>query len=217
MNSSNPLAPMISVGAQPMAFTGSITDCINKLKAGDPVAAQLIWERYFQRLVRLARKHLQRRRPRAADEEDVALSAFDSFCRGAEAGRFPQLNDRDNLWRLLVVITARKASHLLRAERRQKRGGKLVPLPEPTVSGDFEAGLEQFLSREPAPEFAALVAEEYQRMLTELGDLTLQTLVSWKMEGYTNEEIARKLQCAPRSVYRKLRIIRGLWEKELIT
>jgi DNA-directed RNA polymerase specialized sigma24 family protein len=207
---------MISVVAQPMAFTGSITDCINKLKAGDPVAAQQLWERYFQRLVRLARKHLQRRRPRAADEEDVALSAFDSFCRGAEAGRFPQLNDRDNLWRLLVVITVRKASHLLRAEGRQKRGGKVVPLPEPTVSGDLEVGLEQFLSREPAPEFAALVAEEYQRMLAKLDDLALQTLVSWKMEGYTNEEIARKLQCAPRSVYRKLCIIRGQWEKELI-
>jgi DNA-directed RNA polymerase specialized sigma24 family protein len=199
-----------------MAFTGSITDCINKLKAGDPVAAQRLWERYFQRLVQLARKHLQRRRPRAADEEDVALSAFDSFCRGAEAGRFPQLDDRDNLWRLLVVLTARKASHLLRAERRQKRGGTVVPSPEPTIASDAEARVERFLSREPDPEFAALVAEEYQRRLAKLGDPTLQTLVSWKMEGYTNEEIARKLQCTPRSVYRKLCIIRGLWEQELI-
>jgi DNA-directed RNA polymerase specialized sigma24 family protein len=199
-----------------MAFTGSITDCINKLKAGDPIAAQRLWERYFERLVRLARKHLQRRRPRAADEEDVALSAFDSFCRGAEAGRFPRLDDRDNLWRLLVVLTARKASHLLRAEGRQRRGGKAMPLPERTASGDAQAEVEQFLSREPGPEFAALVAEEYQRRLAKLGDLTLQTLVSWKMEGYTNEEIARKLQCTPRSVYRKLCIIRGLWETELI-
>jgi DNA-directed RNA polymerase specialized sigma24 family protein len=198
-----------------MASTGSITDCINKLKAGDAVAAQRLWERYFQRLVALARKHLQRRRPRAADEEDVALSAFDSFCRGAEAGRFPELDDRDSFWRLLVVVTARKASHLLRAEGRQKRGGKAVRLPEPEFAGDDDAGLEQFLSREPGPEFAALVAEEYQRMLTRLGDATLQSVASWKMEGYTNEEIARKLQCTPRSVYRKLCIIRGLWEKEL--
>jgi DNA-directed RNA polymerase specialized sigma24 family protein len=199
-----------------MAFTGSITDCINKLKAGDHLAAQRLWERYFERLVRLAHKHLQRRRPRAADEEDVALSAFDSFCRGAEAGRFPQLDDRENLWRLLVVVTARKAAHLLRAEGRQKRGGRAMPLPEPAVARDAEAGLERFLSREPGPEFAALVAEEYQRMLTKLGDLTLQTLVCWKMEGYTNAEIARKLDCTPRSVYRKLCIIRGLWEKEMI-
>jgi DNA-directed RNA polymerase specialized sigma24 family protein len=208
-------ASIVSMSASSMAPTGSITDCINKLKAGDPVAAQRLWERYFQRLVGLARKHLQKRRPRAADEEDVALSAFDSFCRGAEAGRFPRLDDRDSFWRLLVVVTARKASHLLRVEGRQKRGGKAVPLLEPRVAGDDEAGLEQFLSREPAPEFAALVADEYERMLARLGDPTLQTVVAWKMEGYTNEEIARKLDCAPRSVYRKLRIIRGQWEKEL--
>jgi DNA-directed RNA polymerase specialized sigma24 family protein len=207
---------MVAVAAQPMAFNGSITDCIDKLKAGDPVAAQQLWERYFQRLVRLARKHLQRRRPRAADEEDVALSAFDSFCRGAETGRFPQLDDRDNLWRLLVVLTARKAAHRLRDEGRQKRSGKAVPLPEPATSSAAEAGLEQILSREPGPEFAAQVAEEYQRILAKLGDPTLQAVVSWKMEGYTNEEIARKLDCTPRSVYRKLRIVRGLWEKDLI-
>src|SRR5262249_59523795 len=106
-----------------MASKGSVTEYIDKLKAGDPVAAQMLWERYFQRLVRLARKYLQKGRPRMADEEDVALSAFDSFCRGAEEGRFPQLADRDNLWRLLVVLTARKASHVLRDEGRQRRGG----------------------------------------------------------------------------------------------
>src|ERR1043165_1882401 len=85
---------------------GSITRWIGQLKAGDPVAAQLLWERYFRRLVGLARKKLDGAPRRMADEEDVALSAFDSFCRGAEHGRFPRLEDRDDLWRLLVVITA---------------------------------------------------------------------------------------------------------------
>jgi DNA-directed RNA polymerase specialized sigma24 family protein len=199
-----------------MASKGSITEGIGKLKAGDPAGVQLLWERYFQRLVGLAHKHLQRNRPRIADEEDVALSAFDSFCRGAKAGRFPLLEDRENLWRLLVVLTARKASHCLRDEGRRKRGGKAVPLPEPADSSAAEAGLEQILSREPAPEFAAQVAEEYQRLLATLGDGRLQAVASWKMEGYTNEEIASKLDCTPRSVYRKLCIIRGLWENELI-
>jgi hypothetical protein len=55
-----------------------------------------------------------------ADEEDVALSAFDSFCRGAEQGRFPQLSDRDDLWRLLFVITERKAIDLVNHEKAQK-------------------------------------------------------------------------------------------------
>jgi DNA-directed RNA polymerase specialized sigma24 family protein len=198
-----------------MASKGSVTNWIDRLKAGDAIAAQQLWERYFQSLVRLARKYLQRQRPRAADEEDVALSAFDSFCRGAEAGRFPQLNDRDNLWRLLVVLTARKASHLLRDEGRQKRGGKVVAWPESAASSSAEVGWEHFLSREPAPEFAAQVAEEYQHLLAKLHDRTLEAVVCWKMDGFTNEEIARKLDCTPRSVYRKLSIIRGLWENEL--
>ena len=67
----------------------SVTQWIDRLKAGDPDAAQELWERYFRRLVGLARKKLRAAPRRAADEEDVALSAFDSFCRGAEQGRFP--------------------------------------------------------------------------------------------------------------------------------
>src|SRR5919206_1363508 len=101
----------------------SVTQWIDRLKAGDPDAAQKLWERYFRRLVRLARQKLRAAPRRAADEEDVALSAFDSFCRGLERGRFPQLQDRDDLWRLLVVITARKAVDQVQHEARAKRGG----------------------------------------------------------------------------------------------
>jgi hypothetical protein len=72
-----------------MPAPGSVTHWINALKGGDPAAAQKLWERYFARLVGLARKKLQGTRHLTADEEDVALSAFDSFCRGAAAGRFP--------------------------------------------------------------------------------------------------------------------------------
>jgi DNA-directed RNA polymerase specialized sigma24 family protein len=201
---------------QPMAVKGSVSGWLDGLKAADPVAVQQLWERYFQRLVRLARKHLQGQRPGLADEEDVALSVFDSFCRGAGAGRFPRLDDRDNLWRLLVVLTARKASHLVRDQSRQKRGGKVVPVPVPADPSGDQTTLEQILSREPTPEFAAQVADQYQQLVACLSDQTLAAVVSWKMEGYTNEEIAQKLACTPRSVYRKLGIIRGLWEKELL-
>jgi hypothetical protein len=69
-----------------------------------------------------------------ADEEDVALSAFDSFCRGAEKGRFPRLQDCDDLWQLLFMITTRKAADLVEHERRQKRGGGLV-LDEAMLAG----------------------------------------------------------------------------------
>ena len=192
-----------------MAAKGSITRWIDLLKVGDSLAAQKLWERYFQRLVWLARQKLQGNRPRAADEEDVALSAFDSFCRGAETGRFPELLGRDGLWRLLVVLTNRKAAHLVRDEGRQKRGGKA----DPPIADEQE--LQQILSREPTPEFAAEVAEQCQRLLASLGDRELESVALWRMEGYRNDEIADKLGCTPRTVERKLRIIRGLWEKEI--
>ena len=60
------------------------------------------------------------------DEEDAALSAFNSFCDGAARGKFPQLADRDDLWRLLVVITARKAMAQANRNARLKRGGGRV-------------------------------------------------------------------------------------------
>jgi DNA-directed RNA polymerase specialized sigma24 family protein len=192
---------------------GSVSEWIALLRDGDRRAAAPLWERYFRRLVELARAQLQGVPRRAADEEDVALSAFDSFCQGAERGRFPDLRDRDNLWRLLVVLTARKAAHLKRDAGRRKRGGGAGP-GTLSAAGHEEADIEQVICREPTPEFAAQVAEECRRLLDRLGDHELQAVALWKMEGYTNGEIAGRLACGLRSVGRKLRVIRGVWEQE---
>jgi DNA-directed RNA polymerase specialized sigma24 family protein len=200
-------------GAVPMSSEGSVSDWIARLQAGSPASVQQLWDRYFHRLVYLAREKLRGSRPRSADAEDVALSAFDSFCRHAEQGHFPDLHHRDNLWRLLVVITSRKATHLRRDEHRQKRGG-LVSMAAPPKEGEEELGLEQVLSREPDPEFAAQMAEECERLLRSLGDEQLRSVALWKMEGWTVEEIAAKLGYTPRSIKRKLRVIRDLWEKD---
>jgi DNA-directed RNA polymerase specialized sigma24 family protein len=191
---------------QVMPSEGSITCWISRLQAGDPAAVQSLWERYFHRLIGLARHRLRNAPRQAADEEDVALSAFDSFCRTAERGRFPGLLDRDSLWRLLVVVTARKAAHLVRDEGRQKRGGP--------GSTDDPAELERLLSREPDPAFAAQVAEECGRLLERLRDPQLESVALRRMEGFSVDEIAARLGCAPRSVKRKLQLIRTLWDGE---
>ncbi len=205
-----------------MSSKGSVTRWLDQAQAGQAEAAQQLWQRYFDRLVRLARGKLQGTPRAVADEEDVALSAFDSFYRGLEQGRFPRLGDRDNHWRLLVVITARKAGKLKRDAGRQKRGGARQQAPStPTSAGPAEARgksedveLEELIGREPSPEFAAQVAEECQRLLDALTDDVTRAVALTKMEGYTNEEIAKKLDCAPRTVERKLAVIRGRWEKE---
>jgi RNA polymerase sigma factor (sigma-70 family) len=194
-----------------MPSEGSVTRWLSPLRAGDPAAAQQLWERYFRRLVGLARKRLRGAPRRAADEVDVALSAFDSFCRNAGRGRFPQLADRDSLWRLLVTITARKAVHQVRDEGRQKRGGGAARV----TNAEAESVLEEVHSRLPSPEFAAEVVEECQRLLRRLGDKELEAVALLRMEGYTVEEVAGRLGCAPRSVKRKLGLIRTIWEKEM--
>jgi hypothetical protein len=78
-------------------------------------------------------------------------------------------------------------------------------------SSATSANLEQVLGHEPTPEFAAQVAEEFQRLLEGLGDADLRTIAVWKMEGYTTDEMAAKLRRAPRTVERKLDLIRRRW------
>ena len=181
----------------------AITLWLGRLKAGDPDAAGPLWRGYFARLVALARSRL-RAAPRAvADEEDVALSAFDSFCRGAGQGRFPRLDDRHDRWQVLLVLTARKAVDLVRWETAGKRGaGRAV--------ADDEA-LARVAGAEPTPEFAAQVADECRRLLAALPDDTLRSVAVWKMEGYTNAEIAARVGLSEGTVERKLGLIRRTW------
>jgi DNA-directed RNA polymerase specialized sigma24 family protein len=186
---------------------GSVTRWIDTLKAGDRDAAQALWNAYFQRLVTLARARLRGAARRAADEEDVALSAFDSFVRGVERGRFPLLNDRDDLWQMLFVITVRKACDLVKHEGRQVRGSGKVR----TLSDLAELGAPEALGDEPSPELAAQVADECRRLLALLPSETLRQVALWKMEGYTNEEIAQRLGCVRFTVDRKVRSIRQIW------
>jgi DNA-directed RNA polymerase specialized sigma24 family protein len=195
-----------------MPTKGSVTAWLDQAQAGNLEAAQQLWQRYFGRLVALARVKLRGAARRATDEEDVALSAFDSFYRGVEQGRFPRLQDRDNLWSLLVMITARKAANLKRDEGRQKRAGVRAEGADAPRKADI--ALEEVIGHEPSPEFAAEVTEECQRLLDGLADDRLRTIALAKMEGYSNEEIAHQLNCAPRTIERKLALIRGLWVKE---
>jgi DNA-directed RNA polymerase specialized sigma24 family protein len=190
---------------------GSVTRWISALKQGDQSAAQELWNAYFRRLVGLARARLRDVPRRVADEEDVALSAFDSFFRGAEAGRFPRLDDRNDLWQILVLITVRKVIDLRNYEARPSRGkGRVASLTDLTRDG-----LEAIGGDEPTPELAAQLAEEYRRLIERLGDPTLQDVAICKLEGYTDHEIAVRLGCVTRTIERKIALIRRIWANEV--
>jgi DNA-directed RNA polymerase specialized sigma24 family protein len=200
---------------------GSITHWLGDLRGGDLAAAQPLWERYFGKLVVLARAKLQRQRhPRgAADEEDAALSAFNSFCLGVAEGKFPQLADREDLWRLLMTITIRKAYAQIQNQKRLKRGGGNVvedavlrgARSDSPIDPSSALGLEMIAGDEPTPEFAAMIAEQYQRLLDALDDDSLRQVALSRLEGYTCDEIAAQLGCARRTVARRLDLIRKTW------
>ena len=190
----------------------TVTQWIHQLKAGRSSAVQKLWEGYFERMVRLARHRLAEGPRAAADEEDVALSAFDSFCRGAQAGQFPQLVDRDALWPLLVAITSHKLIDLKRREGRQKRGGEWKRLGTDSDENSM-AALDELVSREPTPQFACQMAEEFRRLLDVLADETLRSIAVWRLEGHEITEIATRLKCVPRTVLRKLDRIRTIWSE----
>src|SRR4051794_27600640 len=162
-----------------MPSDGSVTRWIDQLPLGDVAAVRVLWERYFRRLVGLARKKLGDAPRGMADEEDVALSAFDSFCRNAEAGRFPDLADREGLWRILVVLTAGKAGHLRRDETRLKRGGDRAADVEGGEGGGRR--LEEVIGREPDPETAALAADEHRRLMAALASDDLRLVAQRRM------------------------------------
>ena len=197
---------------------GSVTRWIGELAGGEAdEAARRLWERYFDQLVRVARDRLHAARRGPADEEDAALSAFDSLCRGVAAGRFPRLAGRDELWRLLVAITGRKAADQREREACQKRGGgQLVRESElGNPSPEVEAGgLDQFPGAAPTPEFLALMAEEVRRLFDLLPNESLRLVALLKMEGYTADEVATRIDRSARSVQRKLEVIRTLWTPE---
>ena len=190
-----------------MADGDSVTIWIRQLKIGDAEAAQQLWNRYFERLVRLAQRRLTGAPRQMADEEDVALSAFNSVCVRAAEGKFPKLDDRQDLWRLLVTITVRKALAQRKYANRQKRR----PTDGSPVRNDDDDALQQVMGSEPSPELAAQMAEDCRLLMEQLDDPQLRKIAQWKLEGYTNDEIAGHLGTVARTVERKLQRIRLLW------
>lgn len=200
-----------------MATDESVTYWIHQLKEGERAAVQKLWEGYFRRLVRMAHRWLRHTPTQVVEAEDVALSAFDSFCRRAEQGRFPQLFDRDDLWQLLVVIAFRKACNQVHREaRRQPRNGRVVHASALDTADKGEGLLfANLIGREPDPSLAVQIAEGYRKLLAKLNNPLLRDIAVWKLEGFTNEEIADKIRRSVPTVERKLALIRKAWTEEM--
>jgi RNA polymerase sigma factor (sigma-70 family) len=206
-----------------MSTEGSITRILRQLDQSTvpyhrQQAQQAIWDRFFHQLVAVARRKLGSAPRRARDEEDVVISAMDSFYEGAANGRFPELRDRDGLWPLLVMITKRKAYNQVRDERAQKRGGGRVRGDSVWLGwgvDEEDADLADYaFDDEPTPEMAAELSEECQRLFDLLPDDTMRNIAELKLQGSTTHEIATQLGISPRTLERRLQTIRAIWAGE---
>jgi RNA polymerase sigma factor (sigma-70 family) len=182
-----------------------ITHWIQGIKAGDNDAANLLWERYSRDLLEIARRRMASHR-RASDEEDAVLSAFHSLCQRAQQGAFTNIKDRDDLWRMLVTITHRKALQAVRRETADKRGG------QNTAAADGDACVS-IPGRDPTPELAAMMEESVAEFLALLDDDELRRIALLKLEQYTDAEIAAGIGKSVATIERRLRLIRSIWRE----
>lgn len=190
----------------------SITFWIDALQDDHPEAVEALWNRYFARLVRLADKMLGERR-RLLDGEDIAVSVFHALSQAAGRGELDSVQDREELWKLLVTMTRRKLIDELRREDRAKRGGGEVRGESVFLSPDGAAspGINAVADADPTPQFLCLMDEEFRRLLDVLGDNILREVAQARLEGFTTTEIAERTAMSPRSVERKLGLIRERW------
>ncbi len=195
-----------------MSADDSVSLWIAKVKQGDDQAQQVIWDRYFPALVKIARQRLAGQRRRMADEEDVALSALNSFFGAANREAFPNLRGREGLWRLLSEMTRRKAVDLIRYNEREKRRVLGESAVDATGCQSAGIGLDQAAVDELTPDLAAMLGENCQRLLDAL-DADLRVIALTKLDGHTNAEIAEQLGWSVPTIERRLQLIRKKWQR----
>jgi DNA-directed RNA polymerase specialized sigma24 family protein len=201
-----------------MSSESSVTHWVRKLELGDEEAARQLFGRYFRRLVDLAQRRLAASDRRVSDEEDVALTVFRCLCDGAKRGQLAHVTSRDDLWRLLIVITSHKVIDQKRHAAGQKRGGGRVRGGAASQQGDNSRSTDPWrliVDDEPTPDTLCMLAEEHQRLMTLLPDERFRRIAALKLEGYTNDEIAAHVGLTRRSIERKLQRIRLEWIGEV--
>lgn len=186
-----------------MADENSVTFWIQAVRAGDSTAAQELWNRYFDKLMRLARARMNHLPKATYDEEDAAISTFQVLYRQLQNGSYPELSDRDELWQLMLTVMARKINRRAEYESAAKRSSNGLP----ATPFDSAAVIDTT---------AVEVADECGALLTKLADPNLEQVALWKLDGFTNDEIAQKLNKTRRTVQRMLNLIREIWTNELL-
>jgi DNA-directed RNA polymerase specialized sigma24 family protein len=200
---------------------GSVSLLLDDLREGDADAQALarlrLLQAYYDRLCRLARAKMATSRRREADEEDAVIAALGAFFVAVDEGRLPRLENRTDLWRVLVTFTVRKVYRQFEHQHARKRDVQRL-VTESGLQGADDSrcppGVQNLPDRQATdPELQAQLNDTWERFLAALGDGPYRVTAELKLQGYRNAEIARRLACSERTVERNLREIRRAWQR----
>ena len=189
-----------------------------ELKAGDDKALGIVWQRFFEKIIVVARNRLRDVPKRVEDEEDIALSAFRRLHQMAGREKLGAIRHSDELWGLLVAITAGKVADLVRRQTADKRGGGKVrggsAFAKKSASGESD-GIQDWFTTDLSPEALLVVEEEVDRLLNLLPDPTTRQIAEMFLEGVPKTEIASTLDISRSTVYLKLDTVLAIWRAEI--
>ena len=182
--------------------TSTFRQIMIDLKAGDQEAAETVFQRFTGKLLKLARSRLDAQLKQKIDPEDVLQSVFRSFFRRQENNEF-DLDGWDELWALLVAITVRKCCKQARHFRSKKRDVSKEESPQLTDDESEEFTEWKLVSHEPTPEQAILLTEMLDELMRPF-DKQGQTIISMRLQGYSEKEISTEINRTERTVRRVL-------------
>jgi RNA polymerase sigma-70 factor, ECF subfamily len=192
-----------------MSVHDSVVDLMARLRSGEDTAAREVFARFTNRLVGLARSHLDGRLARKVDPEDVVQSAYKSFFVRQRDGDL-EIGSWDSLWGLLTVITVRKCAD--KAEH--FRAGKRDMAREANQPADSSPALWQLaVDREPSPDEAMSLAETVEELFRVTDDPDERAILELSLQGFSATEISEKLGRAERSVRRLRERVRKRLER----
>ena len=183
---------------------------LNRLRSNRPedreAAIQAIFDRYFQRLWRLAWNQLHPRLRQRVDPEDLINSGIKSLVFDFQAGK-EFLRDKDSLWGLLTQAVITKVRQAAREHRAQKRDVFREVAPAATEDAG-DPVWDYLATAEPTPHDALCLQEAMDRLPDDL-----QAVAMGKLYGKTDDEVAHELGYRSSETIRiAKRKIENLWQ-----
>lgn len=190
---------------------------MSAVRRGDSVSTTQLWEAYFERISRAVSGRLTTQGRRFEDQEDVAVSALRTFIRRASLGNFTELDDADQLWKLLLTISIRKANDYRKRSMAQRRGGQNLILGQDSATDSgAPAAIDRAAGRNyDAPDADIRATEFFDVVMKQMPDDSTRDVVLLHLQGADTETIAEMQKCSERTVQRRMKVAVELWTRIL--